>query len=596
MFGLESGKDMNITPRRCHLVIPAFNEVASITRCLDSAVSAALPTGWSWAEFVLLDDCSDDGTVEAVEAWSSIHSGIAVRIVVSPRRRGKAENLGSWHKSLVATAPYEDVVVVVDADVGIEKESLKALLHPFATDSELAVVWGVDRPEGAVFGRWSSLFQLEAVTALARRSGDTAPRVYGRFFGYRVGGLKDFSWGSSSVITDDVQLADFVRRHQLKVFSAWDAKVLVTPAGNYRDFYLQTYRFFQDVSVSREIDPEQKLRTAVRDRWIVLATRAVRKPHWAVAYAAARLVAMLRHYFRGNRFTSQWIPTDSTKVNSANASGIVQRAALFYTKSCLTLKIVEHTRNWPNVLSSTIQRRFGWNKPDDVFILRTRRGVELRSPNTLACEPIYEIVGNDVYRLRDLDLPPSVKSVLDIGAHVGAFTCVLADYLPDASFTCVEPSVSTRHWLERNLAANGIADRVRVLGAAIASEDGETKFFEEGEASCISSTYAFPGSHPVPIRTISFATAVSQCQMAPEIVKMDCDGGEYEAIYSSPDSCWESVNHLFIEYHPVPDQHFDTIHKRLIDLGLMQVWHQPSRIIGLGIAYYTRKKEVKAGF
>lgn len=584
-----------VPQRHCHLVVPAFNEVASIGRCLDAALAAPLPNGWAWAEFVVLDDRSDDGTVATAQAWSDSSSGPPMRIVVAPSRRGKSQNLGSWHTEEIATVPPEDVVIVVDADVAIEINSLRSLLRPFASDPELAVVWGADHAESTTFGHWGSAFQMEAVTALARRCGDTAPRAYGRFFAYQVNGLANFCWNSGSIVTDDVQLADFVHRLDLRVCSVWEATALVAVAGNYRDFYLQTYRGYQDMSTLRMSSSEREDGTRRRDRMAVLVAQATRRPHWAIAYAAARTVSVVRHYLGGHRFTALWTPTTSTKVNSTKTSGSRHLASVLYVEVRFATDIVRCAKNWPGVLLSTIRRRFGRGGPNRVFELRTRSGIVLRSPNTAAYHPIYEVAASDVYQLRRLRWSPPPRSVLDIGAHVGTFTCVLAVDLPDATFTCVEPSASSQLWLERNLTVNGLNARVRVLGAALASSDGETLLFEQGEASSVSSTYPSVGARPTPTPTISFATAVVQCERAPELVKMDCEGGEYEAILSSPDDCWASINHLFIEYHPVAGHGFAAIHTRLAGLGMVQVWHRPSAAAGLGIAYYTRSGGTNSG-
>jgi len=300
--------------RACRLVIPTLNEVARIERCLNAALASPLPTGCSWTEWVLLDDGSDDGTAAAAEAWSANGSRPPLRVRVSPTRQGKAGNLGAWHDEAVAAAHLEDVAVIVDADTAVERGSFAALLTPFTTDPELAVVWGADRPDDTTFGRWSSSFQIEANMALARRRGLRATRAYGRFFAYRIGALTDFSWEPD--VTDDVQLANFVRSRRLTVRSEWDATVMVTPAGNYRDFYSQTYRSYQALAGQTSIASNGSDGRSPAERVSVLASQAIRRPLWAVAYAGARVVASARHRMGGEVDSVLWAPSASTKSAS----------------------------------------------------------------------------------------------------------------------------------------------------------------------------------------------------------------------------------------------------------------------------------------
>lgn len=257
----------------------------------------------------------------------------------------------------------------------------------------------------------------------------------------------------------------------------------------------------------------------------MLVTQAVRHPHLAIAYAIARLVSRVLDRRDAQRFTALWVSTESTKVNSTKPSRARFLTLALQAEVRFAIDIVRYAKNWPGVFLSTIQRRFGQGRPGGIFELRARSGITLRSPNTAAFHPIYEVLVSDVYRIRGLDLSPPPRSVLDVGAHVGTFTCALAADLPDSTFTCVEPSAAARLWLEGNLAANGLTQRVKVLGAALASSDGETLLFERGEASSVSSTYPSVGASPTPTSTISFATAIKQCERTPELVKMDCEGG-----------------------------------------------------------------------
>jgi FkbM family methyltransferase len=157
----------------------------------------------------------------------------------------------------------------------------------------------------------------------------------------------------------------------------------------------------------------------------------------------------------------------------------------------------------------------------------------LQSPvGNLASWPLLEVVSEDAYRLRALEWADSMYPfrVLDIGAHVGSFTCMLAQLLPAATFTCVEPSERTAEWLQRNVRRNGLSDRVTIVRAAVASEDGEGILWVRTEGDCAASLLQRMHSQravpvPEPVRTLTFTSLVQLSGGPPDIVKLDCEGG-----------------------------------------------------------------------
>src|SRR5690606_685934 len=144
----------------------------------------------------------------------------------------------------------------------------------------------------------------------------------------------------------------------------------------------------------------------------------------------------------------------------------------------------------------------------------------------------YEQYAEDGYRLewflgRLRDRP---LHALDVGAHVGTFACHLAEVHPTATVTCFEPSAGTAEYLRRNIEANGLADRLDVVEAALTGETGTALFDDHGGASVHSGLVS---DHPVDdphatgdrveVRTISFDDAVAAAPTPPTFVKLDCE-------------------------------------------------------------------------
>lgn len=228
------------------------------------------------------------------------------------------------------------------------------------------------------------------------------------------------------------------------------------------------------------------------------------------------------------------------------------------------------------------------------FRVSTRDGVIVEAPNRpLAWGPLVEILAGDAYRLRSIvwDTKITNHSVLDIGAHVGSFTCALAKQLPDAKFTCVEPSPTSRDWLIANLEANQLAHRTIVVPAAVGPINGLIDLWQTEPVSYEATTQA-PGSrrHKTQVDCLTFESLLAIAGNHVDIVKFDCEGAEYQAVLPTSPATWLTVDRVFLEYHPVQDHTFDELIFFFSQVGLDLIWHQlDPEIDAAGLAHFARK-------
>ena len=257
--------------------------------------------------------------------------------------------------------------------------------------------------------------------------------------------------------------------------------------------------------------------------------------------------------------------------------------------------VVKRASNWQSIGAQTVMAWIG--RQDGVFTVESRVGVRLQAPrNDAARAPLVEVATQDQYRLDGWTCGTTISLVIDIGAHVGAFTCVAAQHFPAAQFVCVEPSATSVQWLRRNIQGNGLAGRTTVLEAAVADEDGYVTFWETGDVSSLSSLDAIPGAKERRTRSISFKSIFSgageqhQGAMCRVAVKMDCEGGEYAVILRGETECWSRVDYLFLEYHPSRQGTFNDLVAALRGYGLILGWNSPARNTAeLGMAYFSRE-------
>lgn len=117
------------------IIIPAYNEGATIHRILEKVLAVDLIGGIS-KEIVIVNDCSKDNTIEAVNQFISEHSKESIRLVSHQVNKGKGAAL---HTGIAhATGDY---LVIQDADLEYDPEEYNLLLKP-VIDGFADVVYG----------------------------------------------------------------------------------------------------------------------------------------------------------------------------------------------------------------------------------------------------------------------------------------------------------------------------------------------------------------------------------------------------------------------------------------------------------------------
>ena len=157
----------------------------------------------------------------------------------------------------------------------------------------------------------------------------------------------------------------------------------------------------------------------------------------------------------------------------------------------------------------------------------------------------------------------NAKIVIDIGAHIGSFSVFAAlNSSPDVKVYSYEPSPVNYKFLIQNIKHNGL-NNIKAFQLAISGEKGKVRLYMDEKRSTFNSTTIQKG-YPVEVDAITLQNilddnAINNC----DLLKMDCEGAEYEILLGAQKSDLSRIRNIALEYHDVQSCHIDDLKKHL---------------------------------
>ncbi len=122
-------------PNTLSIVVPAYNEGATIHYLLDKVRAVQLPAGLS-KEVILVNDCSTDDTEATILRYREQHADMAIAYYKHEVNRGKGAALHTGIRQASG-----DYVIIQDADLEYDPQEYSILLRPML-DGVADVVYG----------------------------------------------------------------------------------------------------------------------------------------------------------------------------------------------------------------------------------------------------------------------------------------------------------------------------------------------------------------------------------------------------------------------------------------------------------------------
>jgi FkbM family methyltransferase len=152
-------------------------------------------------------------------------------------------------------------------------------------------------------------------------------------------------------------------------------------------------------------------------------------------------------------------------------------------------------------------------------------------------------------------------TIVDIGAGIGDFTIFAALDYPRNRVFGFEPCEESFALLERNIAANGITG-IQGIRAAVSGTSGRVILDDSAGEPLQFRSRVVPDRNAERLDAPSFSLedALNFCHIENcDLLKLDCEGAEYEIIMAAQPSVLARIRRIVLEYHNgvTPHSHTD---------------------------------------
>jgi FkbM family methyltransferase len=142
---------------------------------------------------------------------------------------------------------------------------------------------------------------------------------------------------------------------------------------------------------------------------------------------------------------------------------------------------------------------------------------------------------------------------LDIGAHIGLFTVVMARLVgPEGKVFSFEPTPATREALKRTVTLNRCDDRTEVRAEAVTDRTGEATFFDTDDLVSNANSLVATDRHRsgFAVRTVSVDEFLSRHHLSAGCLKIDVEGAELQTLRGAERTLERDRPALALALHP----------------------------------------------
>lgn len=187
----------------------------------------------------------------------------------------------------------------------------------------------------------------------------------------------------------------------------------------------------------------------------------------------------------------------------------------------------------------------------------------------------------EIFYDKAYDIPVKGSSVLDIGANIGDTAIYFIGEGKAKKVVALEPFPSQYKIAKSNIKANSMQNKIMLLNQGLSSKKEEISLPKEEVDSGILNAKDSAVKNGTQIKFTTLPSLIKKYNLEDAIVKMDCQGCEYESILKSSNETLRHFSGFVIEYH----SRFEPLYKKMKNAGFKLV---SNGVLEPEVAYWIR--------
>lgn len=214
----------------------------------------------------------------------------------------------------------------------------------------------------------------------------------------------------------------------------------------------------------------------------------------------------------------------------------------FFKKIGLLIQSIKTFKNWyllPIVYFKLTNQKYV------IFETRNKIKMKLRADSTDVMTLVNIWLVKE-YSKFGFEIKPK-DVIIDVGSHIGLFALFVAQFCNQGKIYCFEPIKENFELLIDNLKLNKI-ENVKIFNKAISADSRTIKIYrneDEAAHSMFRESTNYVEIESVSLKKVFDENKIEKC----DLLKIDCEGAEYEIIESVPKEYFNKIKQIVIEYH-----------------------------------------------
>jgi len=207
------------------------------------------------------------------------------------------------------------------------------------------------------------------------------------------------------------------------------------------------------------------------------------------------------------------------------------------------------------------------------YVLKLKNGLQIKlRTNSTDIQAFVNVWLQQEYAKEKFEIHKN-DIVIDVGGHVGLFSIYAAYFCKYGTVFSFEPDKENFGLLQENIMLNKL-ENIKSFNLAISSKSGKLKIYQNKCDQAAHTIFGI-GENFVEVKTQSLqevfaSNSIVKCSL----LKLDCEGAEYEILDSLPNEYFEKIDKICLEYHQIENSpillhelktHLETLGYKIMD-------------------------------